>query len=63
MSLLLRRLLLESLDQEGEDALDRDLVNVFNVVRVSVFQRLPDRVQERLLDRLRDVDDSRSFSS
>lgn len=42
----------EPLDEEGEDALDRQLVNVFNVVRVTVLQRLPDRVQEGTLDRL-----------
>lgn len=42
--------LVEAVDQRLDDELDRQLVDVFYVLRVSVLQRTFHRIQERFLD-------------
>lgn len=45
--------LVETVDQRLDDELDRQLVDVLHVFRVSILQRALHRVQERLLDFLK----------
>lgn len=42
--------LVETVDQRLDDELDRQLVDVLHVLRVSVFQRAFHRIQKRFLD-------------
>lgn len=42
--------LVKAVDQRLDDELDRQLVDVLHVLRISVLQRTLDRVQKRFLD-------------
>lgn len=45
--------LVEAIDQRLDDELDRQLVNVLHVLRISVLQRAFHRIQKRFLDFLK----------